>query len=359
NHRGLHLPVIIGGAAINRSFGRRALFLDTGEPYYPGVFYAKDAFEGLHILDQYMNQDTRDELIERIRAEATVTLQPESPPAPAAPQEPGARSTVATDAPIPTPPFWGHRALQDLDLREVFPLLDLRTLFRLHWGGSKKHGAEFDQLVRDEFEPTLARLEEQVLREGTFDPKIVYGYYPCSSDGNDLIVYDPAVPERELARFHFPRQPDRERLCLADYFRPAGLPDRDVVAFQVVTVGQRVFDVIERLQREDRYADMAYLNGLAFSTTEALAEYAHRRILTELGLPLTQGRRYSWGYPACPDLSDQATLFRVMPVEREIGVTLTESFHLVPEGTTAALVVHHPQAKYFSVRQGGTGDAEP
>jgi 5-methyltetrahydrofolate--homocysteine methyltransferase len=193
-----------------------------------------------------------------------------------------------------------------------------------------------------------------VAAEGIIEPRALYGYYPCAAAGDTLVIFDPDDPARELARFPFPRQPDGGRLCIADYFRPrpAGsedAADRDVIAFQVVTAGARVADRFAELNARGEYARAYYLHGLAQSTAEALAEYVNRLVRRELGLAGERGRRYSWGYLACPDLEQQETLFRFFPAER-IGVRLTTGYQLDPEASTAAFVVHHPEAVYFSAR---------
>jgi 5-methyltetrahydrofolate--homocysteine methyltransferase len=257
------------------------------------------------------------------------------------------RSEVRTDVDIPTPPFWGERVLERIPLADVFRFLDLKTLFKLHWGG-KVHGDEYERLVRDEFKPRLERMKAEAIARGWLTPRVIYGYFPVQSQDETIIIGDPAAPDREVARMSFPRQPDRERLCLADYFRPVASGERDVAIFQVVTVGDRADELVAAAQQAGEYAEAYFLHGLAVQTAEALAEYAHRHILRELHLPTNRGKRYSWGYPACPNLDDHATVWRLLPVEASIGVSLTESYQLVPEQSTAALVVHHPEAKYYS-----------
>ncbi len=229
--------------------------------------------------------------------------------------------------------------------------MDLNTLFRLHWGG-KAHGEDFNRLVEQEFRPRLQRMLLQARQQRYLQPEVVYGYFPCQSRGNELLVYDPAEPQvrREIARFQFPRQHERERLCLADYFASVDSGRLDVVAFQLVTMGQAASEAVQRLQNEGNYAEAYFLHGLAVEMAEGLAEYTNRLVRQELGLSEQRGRRYSWGYPAIPDLADHAKLFQLLPARETIGVDLTESYQLVPEQSTAAIVVHHPQAVYFAVR---------
>ncbi len=360
--RNLKYPVIIGGAAINRSFGRRINFLGDAEIYGPGVFYANDAFEGLSIMDA-LTSERREEFIAKIHEEARKTKERDSKLSPVvAPIEGGGRvrSAVRTDMDIPTPPFWGTRVLSDIPLDEIWPCLDLKSLFRLSWGARDANGEKWVALLRDEFNPRLERMKQQF---GTpddsgkriLDPRVVYGYFPCQSEGESLIVYDPQDHRTELTRFSFPRQPDGERLCLADYFASKESGRMDVVALQAVTVGPGSTSENERLQAAGDYSEAYYLHGLSVEAAEALAEYSHRNILRELGLeerPAPErGKRYSWGYPSIPDLEDHEKVFQVLPISGSLGMTLTESFQLVPEQSTLAIVLHHPEAKYYAIRQ--------
>ncbi|HEU4563346.1 MAG TPA: vitamin B12 dependent-methionine synthase activation domain-containing protein, partial [Gemmatimonadaceae bacterium] len=355
--RGLGIPVMIGGAAINRRFGRRALFVDGERPYAPGVFYCKDAFEGLETMEALSDAGRREAFVADAldAARRDVFLRAQVGKDVSSGDEAGARSDVATDVRVPAPPFYGARVLRDIPLDEVLALLDLDELFRLQWGG-RGSGPQFEAMVRDEFRPTLVRLSESARREGWLRPEVVYGYFPVQSSGNDLIVYDPAAYEsdggslREIARFRFPRQEGRERLCLADYFRSTESGEVDVAAFQVVTVGDAAARRFEELQGRGEYGEAFYLHGLAVEAAEALAQWLHQRVRRELGLPDEQGKRYSWGYPACPDLDGHATLFSILPAAEALGMGLTEAYQLLPEQSTAAVVVHHPQAKYYVVR---------
>jgi 5-methyltetrahydrofolate--homocysteine methyltransferase len=248
----------------------------------------------------------------------------------------------------------------DIPLDEIFGLLDLDELYRLQWGG-RGSGPQYEATVKSEFEPALARLTKEAKRDGWLQPRAVYGFFPAQSQGNDLIVYDPGAYEkdattREIARFHFPRQEGREQLCLADYFRATDSSDVDVVALQVVTVGDAASEKFQELQTAGEYTEAFYVHGLAVESAEALAEWMHRRVRRELGIPGGRGKRYSWGYPACPDLDDHATVFKLLPAESELGMKLTTAFQLIPEQSTAALIVHHPEAKYYAVRaQAGDG----
>jgi 5-methyltetrahydrofolate--homocysteine methyltransferase len=218
-------------------------------------------------------------------------------------------------------------------------------------------------MVKEEFQPTLARLKAEATRDGWVKPRAVYGYYPTQSVGNDIVIYEPEPYARdgtlvEKTRFHFPRQDGRERLCIADYFRTASSGDVDVVAFQIVTVGDDATRRFEELQGRGEYSEAFYSHGLAVEAAEATAEWLHRRIRRELGIPGGRGKRYSWGYGACPDLEDHAQLFKILPAEEALGMELTSAFQLIPEQSTAAILVHHPQAKYYAVRTAGEPAAE-
>jgi 5-methyltetrahydrofolate--homocysteine methyltransferase len=357
--RGIEIPVLIGGAAINRRFGRRAMFVDGERAYAPGVFYCKDAFEGLETVDALQDADRRAPLVAELMAaaRADVFLKSGVGKDIARGDSAGARSDVRADLPVPTPPFWGARVLHEVPVDEVLALLDLDELYRLQWGG-RGSGPEYQKAVREEFEPTLRRLSAQVKQEKWLEPRAVYGYFPAQSDGNEVVVYDPeryaGTGERvELARFHFPRQEGRDRLCIADYFRSVASGEMDVVTFQIVTVGDEATRRFERLQAEGEYTEAFYGHGLAVEAAEAMAEWMHRRTLAELGLEPGHGKRYSWGYGACPDLEDHEKLFRILPATEALGMSFTSAFQLMPEQSTAAIVVHHREAKYYAVRGAG------
>lgn len=351
--RELEFPVLIGGAAINRAFGRRILFLeDTQEPYAPGVFYCKDAFEGLEVIDQLTVPEKRAELMERITSEAYREIGKERPAAKRRPAS-DQRSTVSPAPDIPTPPFWGARAVLNIPLDSVFPFIHRPELFRLSWGAKNTRGDEWTELEA-EFEARLERMKKDILASGTLQPQAVYGYFPAQADGDDLVLFDPAgYAERgelnEAGRFVFPRQPFGDYLCLADYFAPVGGERVDVCPLQVVTVGEAATGRFDTLQAQNEYTEAYYFHGLAVQTAEATATYINRHINRELGIPVERGKRYSWGYPACPDLDDHVVLFKLLPAEEKLGMSLTSAYQLVPEQSTAALVVHHPDAKYYSV----------
>ncbi len=363
DRRGLSIPVLIGGAAINRRFGRRALFLTPERPYGAGVFYCKDAFEGLHTVDSLQNPAEREAFVTKVVDEAQNDVFLNAAPKAGTADTRIERSKVRTDNPIPRAPFYGTRVVRNIPLDELFNLLDLDELFRLQWG-ARGSGAKYEATLTTEFEPTLARLKEEAVRDGWLNPEAIYGIFPAQSAGNDLIVYDPSAFEsdggalREVARFSFPRQEGQEWLCLADYFRSVESGDVDVVAFQVVTVGDAVAKRFETLQARSEYAEAFYVHGLGVETAEAVAEWMHRRIRRELGVDAAvAGKRYSWGYGACPELEDHAVLFKILPAEAALQMQLTSGFQLVPEQSTAAIIIHHPEAKYYSMRGASTDGA--
>ena len=357
HQRGLEFPVLIGGAAINRDFGRRTLYpkgKESDEVYEPGVFYCKDAFQGL---------DTMDALVDERGARGAGRADPRR--GEAAAREAGRRRRLAADhrrqralgrrAPTTRSPSRpsGARARSTIDLDEVFPYLDRHVLFKLHWGGRGVKGEAWRELVEgtDEEEGFAPRLERMWREQDYLHPRARLGYFPCNADGNELVVFDPEDPERELERLVFPRQPKHDRICLADFFRPLDSGERDVVALQGVTVGPEVTELIERLEREGEFAEQLYVHGLGVQSAEGLAEWLHSEVRRELGIPADQGRRYSWGYPACPDQSEHEKVWRLLGLE-EIGMTLSDGYAVMPEQSTVAIVAHHPQAVYFGMKSG-------
>jgi 5-methyltetrahydrofolate--homocysteine methyltransferase len=348
HRRNLSFPVIIGGAAINRRFGYKAHFAQDGSPYAGGVFYAKDAFEGLEVVEALVDPARRDALKHEVLQKAIANKN--RPADEALPPAPARRSAnVHPAARIPTPPFWGARVVPsgEIPLHDVWPHLDLAELFKLQWGVKAK-GAEYEALIAGEFGPKLEELKAEAQASGWLVPKVVYGYFPCHAEGNDLVILDPAHRKEELARLKLPRQPDDRNLCLADFFREER--GADVCAFQVVTMGDAAAKVAEAAQEKGDYTRALYVHGLAVEAAEALAEYWHRRVRLELSVPEGQGKRYSPGYPSWPELGDQAQLWKLLEPDRTIGVSLTEAHQMVPEQSTSAIVLHHPEAIYFLVR---------
>jgi 5-methyltetrahydrofolate--homocysteine methyltransferase len=359
HERGLEFPVLVGGAAINRDFGRRILYpggKDSDDVYEPGVFYCKDAFAGLDTMDELIDEEARIALVERIRSEARELREKpvevdDAPPT----TDDSVRSAARTDAPIPEPPFWGVREIP-VDLDDVFPHLDRHVLFKLHWGGRGKKGEEWRRIVEghDGDEGFASRLERMWREQDYLQPRARLGYFPCAADGNELVIFDPEDPERELERLVFPRQPRHDRICLTDFFRPLdglGPGDRDVVALQGVTVGPEVTDLMARLEADGEFAEQLYVHGLGVQAAEGLAEWLHSAVRSGLGIDRHQGRRYSWGYPACPDQAEHEKVWRLLDLE-QIGMTLSGGHAVMPEQSTVAIIAHHPQAVYFGMKSG-------
>ncbi|MFF7856398.1 methionine synthase [Streptomyces sp. NPDC007904] len=337
-------PVILGGAALTRAYVEQ----DLHEVYQGEVRYARDAFEGLRLMDA---------LIAVKRGVPGATLPelkqrrvPKREPRLEEPEHVG-RSDVATDNPVPEPPFWGTRVVKGIQLKEYASWLDESALFKGQWGLK-------GDTVEGEGRPRLRMWLDRLRTENMLEAAVVHGYFPCVSKGDDLIILDDGGNER--TRFTFPRQSRGRRLCLADFFRPEESGETDVVGLQVVTVGSKIGEETAKLFAADSYRDYLELHGLSVQLAEALAEYWHARVRAELGIAAAdptaldgmfrteyQGCRYSLGYPACPDLEDRAKIADLLRPER-IGVVLSEEFQLHPEQSTDAIVLHHPEASYFN-----------
>src|SRR5688572_16678364 len=347
----LGFPVLIGGAAINRDFGLRALYPHGREDdtvYEPGVFYCKDAFEGLNKMDQLVDGEAREALVRKTR-EAARNLREKGPePEQGDTSDASVRSAAATDTPVPDPPFWGRREV-DVDMDAVFHHLDTHVLFKLHWGGRGVKGEAWEKLVTQDFRPRLERMwrEADYLR-----PRAVLGYFPCYSEGNEVVVLDPEDRESVLERLVAPRQPKGDRICLADFFRPKESGQLDVVALQAVTAGDEVTELMAQLERDGEFAEQLFTHGLGVQTAEGMAEWLHWRIRSDLGIPETQGRRYSWGYPAIPEQSEHEKVYRLLGATERIGLRLSGGYAVEPEQSTLALVAHHPEAIYFGTTSG-------
>ncbi|MFF4143023.1 methionine synthase [Streptomyces sp. NPDC001698] len=362
NARGLATgyPVILGGAALTRAYVEQ----DLHELYDGEVRYARDAFEGLRLMDALIGVKRGvpgaklPELRQRRVRAATAQVAEEQRP-----EEGHVRSDVATDNPVPEPPFWGTRVIRGIQLKEYASWLDEGALFKGQWGLKQARtgaGPTYEELVESEGRPRLRGLLERLQTDGLLEAAVVHGYFPCVSKDDDLIILDDQGNER--TRFTFPRQRRGRRLCLADFFRPEESGERDVVGFQVVTVGSRIGEETARLFAADSYRDYLELHGLSVQLAEALAEYWHARVRAELGFAgedpadiedmfalKYRGARFSLGYGACPDLEDRAKIADLLRPER-IGVHLSEEFQLHPEQSTDAIVIHHPEAKYFNAR---------
>jgi len=356
-------PVLLGGAALTRAYVER----DLAEVYDGEVRYARDAFEGLRLMDALV-------AVKRGHSGPDVPQLPPTrgprvhavrrPPAVSDEDEPPQRSEVATDVPVPVPPFWGDRVVKGIPLADYAAMLDERATFMGQWGlrGARRgDGPSYEELVETEGRPRLRMWLDRIAAERMLEAAVVYGYFPCVSKGDDLIVLSENGSER--VRFTFPRQRRDRHLCLSDFFGPEESGETDVVAFHLVTMGSRISQVTAELFERNAYRDYLELHGMSVQLTEALAEYWHRRVREELGIAASdspnlddvlshqgyQGSRYSIGYAACPDLEDRAKIVELLRPER-IGVTLSEEFQLHPEQSTDALVVHHPEAKYFNAR---------
>ncbi|MFE1387379.1 methionine synthase [Streptomyces albogriseolus] len=360
NQRGLaaDYPVILGGAALTRAYVEQ----DLHEIYQGEVRYARDAFEGLRLMDALIGIKrgvpgaTLPELKQRRVRAATVEIEER-------PQEGSVRSDVAVDNPVPTPPFRGTRVVKGIQLKEYASWLDEGALFKGQWGLKQARtgdGPTYEELVETEGRPRLRGLLDRLQTENLLEAAVVYGYFPCVSKDDDLIILDEEGNER--TRFTFPRQRRGRRLCLADFFRPEESGETDVVGFQVVTVGSRIGEETARLFEANAYREYLELHGLSVQLAEALAEYWHARVRSELGFGgedpdamedmfalKYRGARFSLGYGACPDLEDRAKIADLLQPER-IGVQLSEEFQLHPEQSTDAIVIHHPEAKYFNAR---------
>jgi 5-methyltetrahydrofolate--homocysteine methyltransferase len=375
----LEFPVICGGAALTRKYVED----DLRREYSNAVFYADDAFAGLHIMEDLASSDGQRDT--RLTEGKTVK---EYAKAAAVDEETGpvfaARSPVVSDAPdIPTPPFWGVRVRRDHDLRELFSYINQTALFKNQWQLKTASQEDYLRLVEQKFRPILRQLEEEVIGSGLFEPKVVYGYFPAQSEGNDLVVYEPPQEKSdnhqghsptslsagsgtrsrpELIRFTFPRQKEGRRLCISDFFASKDSGKMDVLGVSLVTIGAKATQETQRLFEGGEYTKYLYLHGLGVETAEALAEFHHKVMRAELGIggedsphirdlfhQKYRGSRYSFGYPACPNLEDQTKLFALLHPEENVGVRLTSGFLLEPEQSTSAIVVHHPGAKYFVV----------
>lgn len=347
HRRKLSFPVLIGGAAINRRFGRRILQTEDNQEFYEsGVFYCKDAFEGLETMDVLIDNNKRPELLTKIRKESEMELgraaQKETVEAS------GQRSNIQPK-PIALPAKLGQQVVKQMPLEIVVKHLNINELYRLSWGAKNTHGEAWDKMKKD-FDARLESMTKDALRSKWLKPQGVYGYFACQADGDNLILYEDATGKKELTRFNFPRQPYDDHLALSDYYASVESGQLDVVALQVVTVGQEASDKFDKLQAANDYTEAYFTHGLAVQAAEATANYLHEHIRKELGIGEKQGKRYSWGYPAIPELEDHFKVFKLLPaVESELGMTLSISGQLIPEQSTAAIIVHHPQAKYYSV----------
>lgn len=361
-------PVILGGAALTRSFVEQ----DLAEIYEGEVRYARDAFEGLRLMDALVRRKRGDESVELPELKKRVVAQ-QNLLVRTAPDQLPERSDVAQDNSVPTAPFWGTRVVKGIALREYAAFLDERATFMGQWGlkpGRQQGAASYEELVETEGRPRLRYWLERLQTDNLLEASVVYGYFPAVSEGQDTVILhhetsdfedSPGQAFSERTRFTFPRQARDRHLCLSDFIRARETGELDVIPFQLVTMGSRIAEEANRLYRENQYRDYLELHGLSVQLTEALAEFWHSRIRSELGFAAEdpsavegmfkleyRGARYSFGYPACPNLEDRIKLVELLRPSR-IGVELSEELQLHPEQSTDAMILHHPEAKYFSV----------
>ena len=375
--RNIDVPVLLGGAALTRAYVEE----DCVDAYGSGrVAYAQDAFDGLDLMNK-IAEGRFDEHLEEVkkrkhnRPSSAKAKQRWSQNEEAGKKLIGAelrpveaeavrlkRAELAAQVSVPTPPFWGARVIDKIPVKALIPYLNEQMLFTFHWGFKKagKSLEEYWRYVEAEVKPILKRLLDECERDDILQPQAAYGYFKCASKDNRLILFDESGT-KEIAHFDLPRQDKDGGICVADFFRDVDAGERDVIGLQVVTAGQKVADVAREWFSGNRYQDYLYLHGLGVEIAEACAEYIHRRIRAELGFGFEdaremkqllkqgyRGSRYSFGYPAVPRLEDQEILLRLLGAER-IGIELSEEFQLHPEQSTSAIVVHHPQAKYFNI----------
>jgi 5-methyltetrahydrofolate--homocysteine methyltransferase len=346
---GLTPPIILGGAALTRGYVEQ----DLRKIYSGSLAYARDAFDGLKFMQQ-IEAGTLEQSL------ATTQSPTKNKTTKAATREIEILQPVER---IPEPPFWGRRVVEDVNLEAIFPYINESALFRGQWGfkRGKVSAEEYARLEQETIFPTFKKLSEQAVAGKLLSPKVIYGYYACQSEGDRLWIY--AHPEDEKAKhfIDFPRQSEAPGRSIPDYYASVESGKRDMLAFQLVTVGERATEYAQKLYNDNAYTDYLYFHGFAVETAEALAEYWHKRVRQELGIAgddgksvkelfrqKYQGSRYSFGYPACPELKDQELIFELLDAESE-GITLTEEYQIVPEQSTSAIIVHHPRAKYFSV----------
>jgi 5-methyltetrahydrofolate--homocysteine methyltransferase len=354
----LDYPVICGGAALTRKYVED----DLRREYSNAVFYADDAFTGLHLMDDLTTGNgAREKRLQEGRtrkefAKTTMIAGAESSTS-------TERSAVVQPAPnVPVPPFYGVRVRKDFDSNEVFQYINHTALFKNQWQLKTASQADYLRIVEEKYVPVLSELQKEVAAKDWFEPKVVYGYFACQAEGNDVVLFDTPETRNVIAKFTFPRQREGRKLSIADFFESKTSGKLDVIGLSVVTIGSRASEETKKLFDAGEFTKYLYLHGLSVETAEALAELFHKQVREELGIAgedaprvgdlfhqKYRGSRYSFGYPACPNLEDQTKLFALLKPEENIGVRLTSGFHMEPEQSTSAIIVHHPQAKYFVV----------
>jgi 5-methyltetrahydrofolate--homocysteine methyltransferase len=360
NERGIDIPVILGGAALTRKYVEE----DLSSIYKGKVYYATDAFDGLHLMNVIMGYETQKE----VKKETLNTTNPNYKPKLVSTrlaqknEEKEANYVLSYTHDIPNPPFWGTKVVTNVDLSKIYPYINTVALFKGQWQMKKgaKTEPEYLAFLQSKAQPIFERLKKQCITEKLLQPAYIYGYYPCQSEKNDVIIYDEKA-EKEIARFTFPRQKHGRKLCISDFFMPVNSGKMDVIGIQVVTMGEIATEYSQKLFKNNEFTEYLYFHGFAVEVAEALAESLHQQIRRELSIHQQdskhirdlfmqgyRGSRYSFGYPACPNLEDQVPLFELLQAHR-IGLSLSDSFQIVPEQSTSAIVVHHPQARYFNV----------
>ena len=374
NIQGVKVPVLLGGAALTRSYAVK----DLGNLYGGHLFYCKDAFDGLGAMDRIIAGQAGELRAEQQKRESERDEKAATAVKPKVQENLPSKSDVKTDNPVPLPPFWGRREVTGIPIDQVFPYINPNALFLGQWGFKKKALSEedYDASIEEIARPVFENLQKRAIKEKFIDPKVVYGYFPVQSQGDELIVYHteefqgctchagpcglkPSGKARERMRFKFPRQETRRRLCVADFFRSVESGEYDVLGMSLVTVGDKSSELAQELFKANQYQDYLYLHGFGVECAEALAEMWHKRMRQELGFGSEdspkvkelfqqgyRGSRFSFGYGACPNLEDRTKIVELLN-PGSIGVTLSENFMLVPEQSTDAIIVHHPQAKYF------------
>jgi 5-methyltetrahydrofolate--homocysteine methyltransferase len=366
NEQGINTTVLVGGAALTRHHAET----DLRDRYDGALYYGRDAFEALRICDHLKEGelDALDAEIDVRRAKREVAEQ-KLAQLNVAEQRHDAETAVIEGEPvdlsteIPSAPFFGSRVITDVPLDEIYPYINTTALFRGQWQFRQKSKSDevYKALIDEVVQPVFKRLQAECRDQKILRPAVVYGYWPCAGDGDDLVIYSPDNHDEEIERFTFPRQPKRQRRCISDFFRPTTDSRRDVIGMSCVTMGSIVSERAKELFESNQYTEYLYLHGFGVECAEALAELWHKRMRAEMGIGahdapqirklFTQqyrGSRYSFGYPACPDMADQEKLFRLLDPSR-IGCALTENHQIDPEQSTSAIIVHHPQAKYFNV----------
>ena len=340
HERGAKIPVLIGGAAVNESFAERISATDMERPYTGGVYYCKDAFDALNVLSSIDTQ--KKELKPPKKQKGTKTDSQTDVQDP----ETGEHKWRQTD--IPTPPFWGARTIA-LPLEELFKRINRSALYRIAWGVGKASGEKWIKYQK-EFDARLNKMHAAMIENAWLKPQAAYGYWRCASEGNGIVILPDAESQKNGAiHFDLPRQNGAPFLCLSDYFAPSTHTQPDTTAFQLVTMGNEATRYVQALHDQGNLVESYFAHGLAVQLTEAAAVYMHEQIRAELKIAKNQGKRYSWGYASIPDLSQQEDIVRILNAKETLKIELTSAYQFIPEYSTAAVVVHHPKAKYFRI----------